>query len=73
ATQKALSTWDREPLFHISSPKEGWRGPKPSRHHDFIQKEDFPLFWKEVGPLTIDIEAKAKEEAVLKLKEELSL
>lgn len=73
ATKKALSTWDREPLFHISSPKDGWTGPKPSRHHDYIQVDDFPPFWKEIGPLTVDIEAKAKEEAVLKLKEELKL
>ena len=29
ATAEALATWDREPLFHISSPIEGWQGPKP--------------------------------------------
>ena len=30
ATKKALATWNREPLFHISSPIEGWDGPNPS-------------------------------------------
>ena len=32
ATEAALSTWNREPLFHISSPKNGWDSgddPKP--------------------------------------------
>ena len=29
ATRQALATWNREPLFHISSPIEGWNGPKP--------------------------------------------
>ena len=42
ATKKALATWNREPLFHISSPIEGWNGPKPERHHDFIDVKDFP-------------------------------
>jgi len=66
-----LKTWNREPLFHISSPKEGWTGPKPRLHHDFIDVEDVPKEWTEIDPLTIDIEAKAKEVAVLCLKEQL--
>ena len=33
ATAQAVATWNREPLFHISSPLEGWEGPKPERHH----------------------------------------
>ena len=32
-TNQAMATWNREPLFHISSPLEGWKGPKPSRLH----------------------------------------
>ena len=31
ATQQAIRTWDREPMFHISSPIEGWKGPRPGR------------------------------------------
>lgn len=70
ATEQALTTWNREPLFHVSSPLEGWQGPKPQRHHDFISIKDFPRCW-EGRELTIEVEAKAKELAVLKLKRSL--
>jgi hypothetical protein len=66
-TTQAIATWDREPMFHISSPIEGWKGPKPERHHDFIAVKDFPVFWRDLD-LTVEVEAKAKEVAVLKLK-----
>ncbi len=72
ATKAALSTWDREPLFHISSPLEGWAGPQPHRHHDYIDIHDFPECWREIDPLTIEIEAKAKELSIAKLRKELS-
>jgi UV DNA damage endonuclease len=68
ASKRAYETWDREPLFHISSPKEGWQGPKPSRHHDYIDIKDFPTFWKKMLPLTVEVEAKAKECAVKHLR-----
>jgi UV DNA damage endonuclease len=70
ATQKGLATWNREPMFHISSPIEGWDGLKPERHHDFIDLNDFPKCWKKLD-LTIEVEAKAKELAVLRLKSDL--
>ena len=69
-TRKAVATWNREPMFHISSPIEGWKGPKPERHHDFIDVKDFPTCWQR-KKITVEIEAKAKEVAVLKLKKEL--
>jgi len=71
ATQQAIATWDREPMFHISSPIDGWSGPKPNRHHDFIAAADFPVFWHDLD-LTVEVEAKAKELAVLKLKKQLA-
>ena len=72
ATKQAVATWtDREPLFHISSPIEGWKGPKPRRHHDFINVIDFPECWRDLT-LTLEVEAKAKEVAVLKLKKQLA-
>jgi len=71
ATKKALATWNREPLFHISSPIEGWDGPKPERHHDFIDVNDFPECWRGER-ITVEVEAKAKELAVLQLKEQLA-
>jgi UV DNA damage endonuclease len=70
ATERALVTWAREPLFHVSSPLAGWDGPKPERHHDFIDVRDFPACWRGLD-LTVEVEAKAKEVAVLKLMSEL--
>lgn len=74
ATQATLQSWhrlEREPYFHISSPKYGWQGnPKP--HADYIDIKDFPSEWMPLH-VTIDVEAKAKELAVLKLHRELAL
>jgi UV DNA damage endonuclease len=70
ATEAAVATWNREPLFHISSPIQGWAGPTPERHHDFIDPADFPDCWRG-RPITVEVEAKAKELAVLKLMSEL--
>jgi len=70
ATQKALATWDREPLFHISSPREGWNAVTRRPHHGFIDLNDFPECWKQLH-ITVEVEAKEKEMAVLQLKQEL--
>ena len=66
ATSRATATWNREPLFHISSPRAGWRGPRASRHHEFIMVRDFPCEWLGLS-ITVEVEAKAKEMAVLRL------
>ncbi len=71
ATEQAIATWKREPMFHLSSPLEGWTGPKPNRHHDFINIVDFPDCWCNLL-LTVEVEAKAKEVAVLRLMQQLS-
>ena len=71
-TRQALATWDREPLFHISSPKEGgYGGKKPGPHHAFIAPPDFPGEWRTLD-LTVEIEAKAKEAAVARLRQSLA-
>lgn len=71
ATERATATWrGREPLFHLSSPLAGWSGPKPERHHDYIAPSDFPATWKQ-RTLTVEVEAKGKELAVLKLLADL--
>ena len=70
ATLSVLATWNREPLFHLSSPIEGWQGRKPERHHDFVDSADFPECWKNLD-ITVEVEAKAKEVAVLELKRSL--
>jgi len=66
ATDQAIDTWNRQPVFHISSTLEGWNGPPPRRHHDFIKLRDFSDQWQDYA-LTVEVEAKAKELAVLKL------
>ena len=74
ATEACIQIWrqlGREPHFHISSPKFGWQG-KPKPHSDFINIEDFPVEWMHIDA-TIDVEAKAKELAVLTLRKELVL
>lgn len=69
-TDRARNTWPAEPLFHISSPLAGWDGPRPERHHDYIDPADFPEEW--LGwPLTVEVEAKAKELAVARLRASL--
>ncbi len=70
ATEQAIQTWNREPMFHISSPIQGWSGAKHSHHHDFIDLKDFPRSWARLD-CTVEVEAKAKERAVLKLKKQL--
>ncbi|HBC45756.1 MAG TPA: UV DNA damage repair endonuclease UvsE [candidate division Zixibacteria bacterium] len=70
-TEAALLTWNREPLFHISSPLNGWNGKFTERHHDFIDIRDFPEAWRRLR-ITVEVEAKAKEVAVEKLQIELN-
>lgn len=67
-TELALRTWDREPLFHLSSPLHGWKKGDPRQHHDYINLSDFPECWNGIT-ITVEIEAKAKELAVEKLKQ----
>jgi UV DNA damage endonuclease len=71
ATHRCVDTWNREPLFHISSPKEGWEAGDIRKHHDYIDPEDVPKFWLPMD-LTVEVEAKAKELAVLKLMKDLN-
>lgn len=65
-TDAAMKTWNREPLFHISSPRQGWQGNQPSWHHDYINNRDFPVEWRSLA-ITVEVEAKAKELAVRRL------
>jgi len=70
ATTQSIGTWDREPLFHISSPKDGWDAPNPRKHHDFINPGDLPPNWLTLN-ITVEVEAKAKELAIKKLIKEI--
>ena len=72
ATELATATWGRrEPWVHISSPRDGWGSANPRPHADYIDLKDFPASW--LGRhITVDVEAKAKERAVLALMERVS-
>ncbi|MDD3147517.1 MAG: UV DNA damage repair endonuclease UvsE [Candidatus Riflebacteria bacterium] len=72
ATDAALSTWNREPLFHLSSPLNGWAKANTYQHHDYIDPADFPKEWNNLA-ITVEVEAKAKELAVKKLMRDLAL
>ncbi|MBF0412670.1 MAG: UV DNA damage repair endonuclease UvsE [Desulfamplus sp.] len=84
ATERCFDTWNREPLFHLSSPKNGWKAQNQGiitknipindirMHHDYIDINDFPKFWLSINrDMTVEVEAKAKEVAILKLMKEL--
>lgn len=69
ATDLAAETWGtREPWAHLSSPRGGWTAADPRHHADHIDPRDVPAAWLS-RPMTIDVEAKAKELAVVALKE----
>ncbi|MDX1946511.1 MAG: UV DNA damage repair endonuclease UvsE [Pirellulaceae bacterium] len=71
ATAEARATWNREPLFHISSPAGGWQAPRPEIHAELINVADFPPSW--LGQdLTVEIEARGKEVAVRQLAGDLA-
>lgn len=73
ATEATEETWaGREPWAHISSPRDGWSAPNPRPHADYIDPADVPDAW--LGRrLTVDVEAKAKERAVVALMEALAI
>lgn len=61
--------WQR---LHISSPKHGFENIKDSRAHaDYIDITHLPKFLWDYNDLIIDVEAKYKELAVLKLTNEI--
>lgn len=76
ATMLAMASWgDREPHFHLSSPRAGWEGGDARPHHDAIDIGDWPAVWSELLAagvrFTVDIEAKGKERAIFALRTDL--
>jgi UV DNA damage endonuclease len=71
ATERAGNIWKTaglEQQCHISSPKAGWGNGNPKPHADYIDPDDVPDCW--IGRhMTVDVEAKAKELAVVRLME----
>ena len=73
ASARAAATWnDREPHFHVSSPRAGWSAADPRPHADYVARADVPDAWLDMT-ITVDVEAKAKERAVLALREAVEL
>jgi len=71
-TRRAAASWrGREPYFHLSSPRDGWHTGDPRPHADYIDPADVPVAWPSMQ-LTVDVEAKAKERAVLALMAQFS-
>lgn len=69
ATAEAGETWGtREPWVHVASPRDGWTAPNPRPHADYIDPADFPEEWFS-RRLTVDVEAKAKDRAVLAIRD----
>lgn len=74
ASLRAAETWARrdpsigfaarEPYFHVSSPRDGWDAKNPRPHGDYVDPADVPPVWR-LMDLTVDVEAKEKERAVL--------
>lgn len=72
ATGLAAETWGaREPYNHISSPRDGWEAANPRPHADLIDPRDFPDEWRGLR-MTVDVEAKGKERAVVALMRKLA-
>ncbi|HUQ06804.1 MAG TPA: UV DNA damage repair endonuclease UvsE [Kofleriaceae bacterium] len=68
ATELAARTWGkREPWAHLSSPAKGWSSTDRRPHADYIDPTDVPSCWH-ARAITVDVEAKAKELAVLRLQ-----
>ncbi len=71
ATDLASETWrGREPWMHVASPRDGVAARNPRPHADYITPEDFPRHWL-TRTITVDVEAKAKDAAILQLREAL--
>ncbi len=72
ATELSTETWrGREPWMHLASARDGRDAPNPRPHADYIDPQDFPEEW-EGRTLTIDVEAKAKDAAILALRHALA-
>jgi UV DNA damage endonuclease len=56
--------------MHLSSPRDGWSSSNPRSHAEYIDASDLPEEW--MGKrMTIDVEAKAKERAVIAIMNSL--
>jgi UV DNA damage endonuclease len=71
ATDLAAQTWrGREPWMHVSTARDGPDAPNPRPHADYIDPSDVPQTWLTLD-ITVDVEAKAKDDAIVALRDTL--
>lgn len=70
ATKKARATWNREPMFRISSSLEVPDGSQTELHQDFVDANDVPAVWLK-KKITVEVDAQSHELAVKRLMQEL--
>jgi UV DNA damage endonuclease len=76
----AGGNYRNEPLFHLSSPRDGWQCQTHQgviSHSDFIDINDFPQEWMPYlcdvnRHITVEIETKKREHAILQLYRDLA-
>jgi UV DNA damage endonuclease len=69
ATAIMAASWgDREPYAHLSSPRDGWAASNPRPHSAYVDVADVPEAWLTLPRITVDVEAKDKERAVVAVK-----
>ena len=72
ATEELVATWNgREPYAHLSSPRDGWDATNPRPHAAYVDPADVPDAWLALPRLTVDVEAKDKERAVVAIMREI--
>ncbi len=68
ATAVMVESWrGREPYAHLSSPRDGWTAPNPRPHAAHVDPADVPESWLTLPRITVDVEAKDKERAVVEI------
>jgi UV DNA damage endonuclease len=69
ATALMVESWNgREPYAHLSSPRDGWGASNPRPHAAYVDPADVPDAWLALPRITVDVEAKDKERAVVEVK-----
>ena len=72
ATAMLVASWrGREPYAHLSSPRDGWDAANPRPHAAYVDATDVPDAWLTLPRLTVDVEAKDKERAVVAIMREI--
>ena len=72
ATELLVASWNgREPYAHLSSPRDGWDAANPRPHAAYVDPADVPDAWLALPRLTVDVEAKDKERAVVAIMREI--